>query len=291
MVNMFNRIMMLASGLALVAAPMTAQDPQVIPIGLVESLVKDLSPGKRKIVETDFPDMVKEFTGLSSKVELGADPFTGAKKLASGDWRLGVFQGVEFAWAQQHDSKLQPLMVAMGREKSIHAVLVAKSDSKASGFADFKGKEISLLTGREHNRLFADKGAGGDARKFFAKVNPTSNSEMALDDVLRGKVEAAIVDNSTMESYREIQPGRFKRLKVIAQSEPFPSSVIVYRQGGLSDAVLEKFKTGMLKANDSDKGRDMMANFNIVSFAAPPADYAKQLEEIRKAYPAPKNGK
>lgn len=289
---MLNRMIMIGCGLVLAAAsPAPAQDPQVIPIGLVDSLVKDLSPGKRKIVDSDFPDMVKEFTGLASKVDLGGDAFTGAKKLANGDWRLGVFQGVEFAWVQIQDAKLQPLMVAVGRQKTIHAVLVAKSDSKAGGFADFKGKEINLLTGREHNRLFADKAAGGDANKFFSKVTATSNSEVALDDILRGKVEAAIVDNSTLDSYREIQPGRFKRLKIIAQSEPFPPSVIAYRQGGLSDATLEKFKTGMLKANDSDKGRDMMANFNIVAFAVPPGDYAKQLEEIRKSYPGPGIGK
>jgi len=279
-------------GLVLATAAATiAQDPQVIPIGLADSLVSDLSPGKRKIVETDFPDMVKEFTGFASKVELGGDPWTGAKKLAGGDWRLGVFQGVEFAWLQAQDAKLQPLMVAVGRDKTLHALLIVKSDSKASGIADLKGKEINLLTGREHNRLFANKAAGGDPSKFFAKVNATSNSENAIDDVLRGKAEAAVVDSSALESYREIQPGRFKRLKVIAKSEPFPASVIACRQGGLSDAVLEKFKTGMLKANDSDKGRDMMANFNIVAFAMPPTDFAKQLEEVRKAYPPPGNGK
>ncbi len=262
-----------------------AQDPDVIKIGMVDSLVKDLSPGKQKLIDADFPDMVKEYTGLASKVFQGGDPLSAGQKFVDGQWHLGVFQGVEFAWAQAKDPKLQPLMVAVGREKSIHALLVAKKEGAVASFADLNGRNVKVLQGREHCRLFADKGAGGDAKKHFGKVVATSNAEITLDEILLGKIDAAIVDNAAFENYNDIQPGRFKRMKVLAQSEPFPASVIAYRQGGLSDGVLEKFKTGMLKANDSARGRDLMANFNITAFAAPPADYAKQLGEILKAYP------
>ena len=284
---MKKHIALLASCLVVFAASLTtAKDPDVIHIGMVDSLVKDLSPGKQKIIDADFPDMVKEFTGFGSKVLQGGNPFAGAKKLADGQWHLGVFQGVEFGWAQAKDPKLQPLMVAVGSQNSIHALVVAKKESALKGFDDLKGKAVVVLQGREHCRLFAEKGAGGDAKKSF-KVHGTNNAEMALDDVLRGKYAAAVVDSTAFENYREIQPGRFNRLKMLAQSEAFPASVIAYRQGSLSDKVLNQFKSGMLKANDSAKGRDLMANFNITAFHEPPADYAKQLSAITKAYPAP----
>ena len=73
----------------------------------------------------------------------------------------------------------------------------------------------------------------------------------------------------------------------LAKSEPFPTAVVGYRQGKLSDKVLTQFKTGMLKANDSEKGRDVMANFSITSFEPVAEDYPKQLSAILKAYPVP----
>ena len=285
---MRNRIIVVGCWIVFaVAVPALGQEPAVIHLGMVDSLVKDLSPGKQKLGDADFPDMVKEFTGMQSKVFQGGDPLTAAKKLADGQWHLGIFQGVEFAWAQAPDAKLQPLMVAIGTQKSVHAVLVVKADNNAQGFANLKGKNVALHLGREHCRLFADKESAGDAKKFFGKVVATNNAETTLNEVFFNKIDAAIMDNSAFESFKGIQPGRFNKLKVLAQSEPFPATVIAYRQGGLSEGVLKRFKTGMLKANDSDKGRDMMANFNIVAFAAPPEDYAKQLSAIMKAYPAP----
>ncbi|MCI0684081.1 MAG: PhnD/SsuA/transferrin family substrate-binding protein [Gemmataceae bacterium] len=267
--------------------PAPADDPQVIKIGIVDSLIRDLSPGKQKLLETEFPDLVKEFTGFNSMVSQGGDPFTGGMKLAAGDWHLGVFQGVEFAWAQSKEPKLRPLTIAVARQKSIQALLVAGKDSGFTGFADLKGKDIHVLSAREHCRLFADKGAGGDAREFFGKVLPTNNTEEALDNILRGKVHASVVDNAAMESYDELQPGRFKRLKALAKSEAFPAAVIAYSEGALSQPLLDKFRDGMLRANQTDKGRDAMASFRIAAFEVVPKDYARQLADIVKAYPPP----
>jgi len=280
----------LTSGVWLIVvatAPLAAKDPEVLQIGVVDSLVKDLSPGKRKLLDSEFPSLMLEFTELKCAVLQGGDPVAAGKKLAEGKWHLGVFQGVEFAWAQAKDAKLKPLMIAVGRERQLRAVLVGKKDGSLAGFADLKGKDVQLLQSREHCRLFADKGAKGDAKKFFSNVTGTNSGEGALDAILLGKAQAAIVDNAAWDSYKEINPGRFARLKVLAESEPFPASVIVYRQGVLSDAVLGKFKSGMLKANDSERGRDLMADFRITAFEAVPGDYAKQLSTIAKVYPAP----
>lgn len=267
--------------------PVAAQDPDVIKIGIADSLIKDLTPGKQKLLQTEFPDLVKDFTGFTSEVAQGDGPLSAAKKLAAAEWHLGVFQGVEFAWAQSKDMKLQPLTVAVTRQKAIQALLVALKDSPFTGFADLKGKDVHVLTAREHCRLFTDKGAGGNAEQFFGKLLPTNNTEEALDNILRGKVQAAIVDNSALESYEELQPGRFKRLKVVTKSESFPPAVIASYQGVLSQQLLSKFRDGMLQANQTEKGRDAMANFRIASFEVVPPDYQRQLDEIVKAYPAP----
>ena len=166
-------------------------------------------------------------------------------------------------------------------------MLVVKKDSPLTGFADLKGKDVNILgNAKAHCRLFADKGAQGDAKSFFGKLIRTDSSESALDDILLGKVQAAIVDNIALDNYKDLNPGRFNNLKVLVQSEVFPTGVIAYQQGSISDRTLETFRQGLLKANNNDKGRDTMATFQISSLEVVPNDYQQQVTAILKAYPA-----
>ncbi len=273
--------------LLLALAPLGAKDPDVIQVGIVESLIKDLSPGKRKVIDSDFPDLVKDFTGFKSKADLGGDADTAVKNLEAGKWQLAVLQGVEFAWVQSKDPNLQPLMLAIDRQKALYALLVTGKDNSVQGFKDLQGKKVALLDAKEHCRLFAEKNAGGDPAKFFGKLEAVSSGESALDDILLKKVDADVVDNVALDSYKDINPGRFARLKVVAKSEQFPATVIVYRKGGLSEEALAKFRDGMLKANSTEKGRDAMANFRVTAFEPVPPDYPQELASVRKAYPPP----
>jgi ABC-type phosphate/phosphonate transport system substrate-binding protein len=275
------------AGVACAAGTLLGGDPEVINIGIVESLVRDISPGRKKFLETEFSQMVQDFTGLKSKIFQGGDALEATKKMEQGQWHMTVMQGIEFAWAQSRDPKLQPLMVAVYKQKTTRAQLVTKKDSAVKGFADLKGKAVLVLT-KEHSRLFADKETQGNAKDFFGKVVTESNVETALDAVLLDKVVAAVVDTNGMETYKEIFPGRYNRLKVIAESDPFPAGVIVYRQGMLGEKILNSFRTGMLKANQSSQGRETMAMFRITAFEPVPSDYAQIVSSILKAYPAPK---
>jgi ABC-type phosphate/phosphonate transport system substrate-binding protein len=261
--------------------------PEVVQIGIVDSLVVSLSPGKRKLLDAELPDLVLEFTGLKSRALQGGDPLTAVKKLAAGEWHLGLFQGVEFAWAQAADPKVKPLLLAINRQPTVHALLVAKSDSPVKGFANLKGKNVHILQSREHCRLFAAKAAQGDAKQFFGQAIPTTSVEEALDDILLDKVQAAVVDDVGLETYKQVHPGRFKRLKILAKSESFPPTVIAYYEGGLNEGIVNKFRAGMLKANDSTRGREAMADVRITAFESIPASFAELLKSVLKAYPPP----
>lgn len=284
---MRNRVFTLGCYLILVGATVAqVGDPKALNIGLVDSLVKELAAGRRELLDTEFPAMVKRFTGFGSRAVQGGDPFVAVKKLATGEWQFAVMPGVEFAWAKEKDPKLVPLLLAVNRSATIHAVLVGKKGNALEGFNDLKGKEVHILQGREHCRLFANKGAGGDAGKFFGKVTRMSSVEATLNDVLRDKVQAAVVDSAALEMFEELNPGRFKDLKVLAKSEAFPAITIAYYEGGVNAATIKRFREGMLKANDNDQGQNALANVNLTAFEAVPADYAKLLEGIRKAYPS-----
>lgn len=262
-------------------------DPEMLRIGIVESVAEDKSPRYREIFAPELNKLVKEFTGFRSVALQGLDAFTAAKQLEDEKWHLGVFTAVEFAWVQKKYPNLEPLMLAITEEKALQATLVVRTGSDIKSFADLKGKDVAILESRLPCRLFADKGVPQQPRNTFARFFQYPNGEDALDAVLRGKVKAAIVDTPSLRQFQDLYPGRFKLLTILARSPSFPPPVIVYRRGALSAGVLKKFQNGMLKANQSVKGREALATFHILRFGEVPKDFANTLAKIAKTYPPP----
>ncbi len=263
-----------------------AQPPAKVHIGMVPSFTADLSTGQQKFLGEEFPLLVKDFTGLPGQLDKTASVQELADKMAAGTAQFGVFQGIEFAEAQAKNPELQPLLLSIYRTPLIKAALVVKKDSAFQSFADLSGKEVAFLKeGKEHIRRYAQKEAGGDPAKFFAKIVAPANAEAALDAILFGKVQAALVDNATLEIYKEVNPGKFNRLKTIGESATFPPAVIAYIPKKADDALVTQFKNGMMSANQSAKGRDIMGTFKISSFVAVTPGFEKTLAEIRAAYP------
>lgn len=265
--------------------------PDTIRIGLVTSLFRDVPAPLIELAKQPFRTLMRDQTGLNGEMAVGGDPMTLAKLLQQDKLHLGVFHGVEFAWAQERYPELRPLVIAINRQRVLHANLVVREDSTATTFADFKDKKISLpRRSREHCHLFLQRlctEAGCDAAAIAAQTVGHVNVEDALDDVLRGKVQAAIVDSVSLESYELVKPGCHARLKVFKQSEAFPAAVIVYHQGALDAATLKCFREGMMNANATAKGRDLMAMWKLTGFEEIPGDFQKNLESIRLAYPNP----
>jgi len=181
---------------------------------------------------------------------------------------------------------LQPLLVAIYRTADVKAVLVAKKDSPYRSFADLKGKDVAIVKeGKEHIRRYARKEAGGEPASFFGKVITPSDSEAALDAVLLDKVQAALVDRASLDIYKEVNPGRFQRLKIVGESASFPPAVVAFNPKQIDGSTAARFKQGMLKANQTAKGRDVMANFKITAFELAPAHFEQSLASVRKQYP------
>src|ERR1043166_3301594 len=88
--------------------PLAGGDPPVFHVGMVDSLIKDLTQGKKELLDTDFPSLVEEFTGFKSDLIKGGDAFDAAKSVAAGKWHLGVMPGVEFAWIHADNPQLKP---------------------------------------------------------------------------------------------------------------------------------------------------------------------------------------
>ncbi len=284
-----------ASLLGLVALGATERRPGAAPsymrIGLVSSLFRDVSPSLLQVSLQPFSSLVRSQTGIDGRPVIGGTALEVAKQLQDDKVQFAVFHGFEFAWAQEKYPELRPLVIAINRHRQLRAMLVTRYDNASKTLEEFKGKKLALpQKSREHCHLYLEKllrGCAATAKEFFAATVAHPNPEEALDDVLRKKVDVAVVDGVSLECYRRTKPGCYSGLKVVQRSPAFPAAVVAYRAGALDAATVAQFRDGLLRANQNATSRDLMLMWRMTAFEAVPADYQRNLTDIRKEFPCP----
>jgi len=276
----------LAVLMVLLAAAVRAGDSKidVLQIGTSGHLSAEKDPSKEKGALKTLQDFIKEQTGLNNNIANEKDWRELADKMAKKEIHVGVFQGYEFAWAQEKYPELKPLALAVNVARYPVAFVVGRKDGDLKGVADLKGKTVTQPDiGQPYLRLYLEQAAGKDV-----KVATHPNVEDCLDDVVDGKAQAAVVDRGGLEAYKRRKPGRFNQLKELAKSEPFPPVVLAVYGKVIDDVTLTRFRTGLLGAGKLEKGKTVMTLFRINSFELPPDDFTKVLEQTRKSYPPAK---
>lgn len=262
-----------------------------VKIGIVNSLFKDTPPALMGVLSRPLKALMEAQTGVSGDLQLAGDAFDLASKLKKNELQLGVFHGFEFAWAQQQYPELKPLVISVAHHRLLHAHLVVKKDSPASSAGDLKGQTIALpAVSRAHLHLYLERrcpAPGSDPKKFFARIARPGDPEDALDDVVDGVVQGAIVERLALDRYQQNKPARAEKLRVLNQSETFPASVIAYYPGSLEETILKRFREGLVTADRSERSRELLKMCRITGFEEVPADYEQLLLEIARAYPAP----
>ncbi len=267
----------------------------VLRIGTSGKLTSETSTTKEKSALQTLQGFIKDETGFNNEIIRQKNWAELADKMAQGQLQLGVFQGYEFAWAQAKHSGLKPLAVAVDVYTYPVVYVVARKDNKATNFAGLQGQTLSLpAVGHGYLNLFVERQSqaqGKDLKSFFAKIVSPDNYEDALDDVVDGVAQAAVVDRSGLEAFKRRKPARFNRLKEVARSQPFPPGVVAYSEGRLDQATLQRFRDGLLSAAQKEKGRTLLTLFHLTGFVAVPRDFDQVLARTRKDYPPPNGTK
>ena len=276
---------LLALAALAVCLPARAADPPGdINISVVQSMFRETPPALAKVLARPLTNIITRRTGLTGgDVDVAPDALALADQLKAGKCQLGVFHGFEFAWARKHNPNLVPLVVTVYPTGSPKAVVVVHADHKARKLADLKGTSIAVPKGsRGHCYLYLD---GEDA--FMASGSPPANAEEALTAVVAGTSPATVVDAAALVGFEKLQPGAFKNLRVLAESECFPQNVIAYQKGLLAEPSAAKLREALTDAHTTAAGKQIMMLWNIVKFDPVPRDYDDQLERVAKAYPTP----
>ena len=278
----------LVHGLALTAR---ATPPNPVKVGMPKTFFRDANPAIVRLVTIPFNSLMRAQTGMNGRLMLIDDPMVLAKQLNDKEKHLAVFHGFEFAWAQEKYPALRPLMIAINMDRELSACLITRNDKNLSDFASAKGKTVSVpRQSRGHCHLFLERKCeelGCQPDSFFSKVIRHPDIETALDAVVLGDVECLVVDEVALKCYREIKPGCFNRLKVVHKSPIFPAAVIAYREGSLSKSTLNRFKTGMIRAKQNIRARNLMMMMKLTGFEAIPNNFTNLVSSIRREYPSP----
>src|SRR5262249_10131646 len=217
------------------------------------SFFRDVPEAQIGVLVPPFQKLMQGQTGLPSELGKPTDPDDLAEQLLKDQVQLGIFQGVEFAWMREKHPGLRPLVIAVNQHRNRQALLLVRQDSPADTFADLKGKVLAISKrSREHVHLFAERRCqklGQKPAQFFSRLATPDNIEEALDDVVDGSVDAAVVDSVGLACYQRRKPGRFAKLKELLKSEWFPDTVVAYHRGALDDATVRSFRDGLAKAD------------------------------------------
>ncbi len=274
-----------------VTAAARAEDKPAVNLkmGMLQGMFKDIQPAMVQALSKPFRELVFKQTGFTGDVDLCPDAMTLIEKLKEKKLQIGVFHGHEFAWAQKKCPDLLPIVVTIPPGGKAQSMIVVNQDCKATTVADLADEPITLPRGtKAYSFVFMDKcrlGLGKTIAKPVTKVGMTT--EDLLNAVVLGEVAAALVDASTLDGYQTLQPGAFKQLKILAKSEVFPSAVVAYRKGSISEDDAAKLRKGLATANQNPSGKLLMTLWNLKGLEEPPADYQQKLDAILKAYPAP----
>jgi ABC-type phosphate/phosphonate transport system substrate-binding protein len=262
----------------------------ILRIGSSGSMTSSSTVKEEDALET-LRSFLKEETGMDNKIVREKNWQEVADKIVKQELQIGVFKGYEFAWAQEKVPTLKPLMLAVKVNRYPAAFLIANRDNKAADFAGLAGQSLSIPnTGAGFPELFVEREAQAKGKKlaaFFSKITTPAEPEDAIDDVVDGVVQASVIDQAVLEAYKRRKPGRFAKLKLVAQSPPFTSPVIAYKDKDLDAATLETFRNGLIKASTRERGQKMLTMFRLTRFEAPADDFAKVLAETLKKYPPP----
>jgi ABC-type phosphate/phosphonate transport system substrate-binding protein len=260
-----------------------------IKIGMVQSMFRDVQPTVIYALARPFRMLMERQTGLSGDFDICPDCVSMAKKLNDRKLEVGVLHGHEFAWIKAKFPEIEPITIAQPQGGIVQAYIVVAAESEVKRPAELEGEALLIPRGSKgHIFVYLDKIRAG-LPKTALKTAPKNGltPEEALNAVSNGEHAAVVVDAANYSSYRELQPGAAKRLRILAQSERFPASVLLTRKGTLAAATLEKLREGLTTAHKTSTYKPLLMMWNLKGFDTVPADYNAQLDLCLKNYPMP----
>ncbi len=290
----FSRMLVvLAIGGGLTSQLMYAGEPAAptVHIGMIQTLFRGSDSRAMLAMSEPFGRMLHAQTGLRGELSVAENGEDLARQLADGRMHLGFLHGIEYAWIKEKHPELKTLLLAFNQTIRLKGFVLVREDCSAQGIAELQGKPLAFpVRSLNHCHLFLHetiREAGLTPAGFFAEMPAPANTMAALDAVVDGTAAVTVVDGVSFDLYRERKPGRANRLRVLRESEYFPTATVIYRPGTVDESVLRKFRDGMTTAHQRVLGRQLLNLWRLSEFSEVPAEYHELLADVARRHPKP----
>ncbi|HMP02752.1 MAG TPA: PhnD/SsuA/transferrin family substrate-binding protein [Gemmatales bacterium] len=234
-----------------------------------------------------FSNLVQKDLTVQAEFEIVDDIPQLKEALAGGRVQIAVMPGLSYGWLRQKFEDVRPLLVATMDSPTLQAVTLVAEKSPLKNLCDLKGQPAALPKRPPlYLRVFLEREWGQPAEKFVVPKE-LDNAEEAIEAVIDGAVQAAILPRAAVDAYADRKPGRFKRVRVLSESPEFPLPVVAYCRAGADLNAVQKFETALLKADETAEGRQALTLWRLRGFAKPPADYDELARKVGAQFPAP----
>jgi ABC-type phosphate/phosphonate transport system substrate-binding protein len=239
-------------------------------IGSSSTLNEDIPESVAATLRATLAAYIHSKTSLETEIVPEKSYEDLAAKLDKGHYQVGMFTGFEFAWVHNKYPKLLPVAIAVNGQRHRYAYVFVRHDSKITEFAGLKGQTIALpLANEPFLRLYVHRQTQvqiGEAPKtFFGQITTPGNMEAALDDVVDGSTQAAVIDRIGLEAYQRRKPGRFNQLKELTKSRPCLSPVVASCEGNIDPATLRRFLDSLLNTDKKKVGQTLPCHRHAAS--------------------------
>jgi len=214
-----------------------------------------------------------------------------AKRLQHQEIHLAIMTGIEFGWNRTEYPELLPLVIAYVTDIRVKACLLAPADSKAKDIIDLKGQSCIFPQRLQHHPFVylhqEIVEAGGVPKGFFDRTPGASDTDDGIEKVLAKEAPAILVDADSWNVFQERKPGRARKIKVLDQSNAFPTTAILYHPAKWKEKDIAVHKRALCTAHERPFSRQILNFCGIKEFVPYTTDYQNVVNTIVREIPQP----
>jgi ABC-type phosphate/phosphonate transport system substrate-binding protein len=199
--------------------------------------------------------------------------------------------GIEYGWVHSRYPGLVPLATVFASDIRLGACVLVRTDSQAKSLQDVKGQTIALPKRLQyHTHVFlhlAIQKLGAEPQGFFAHALPSADVDAGIESVVENEAAAILVDTDSWKTYQERKPGRSQKLRILIQSQPFPTAAVLYQRQTWDEKELQQIEEILCTAHLKAFTRQILNFWRISKFVKYTEEYEQVVKDIVRDIPNP----
>lgn len=260
-------------------------------IGISESLIRgQMSPAAAPVLLQPMAEVFSLPGKQAAHFQVGQPPGL-AKQLQDSSLQLGIMPGIEYGWIHPQHPSLVPLATVFASDIRLGACVLVRGDRQTKSLRDLKGQTIALPKRLQyHTHVFlhlAIQKLGADPQAFFAHALASGDVDAGIESVVDNEAAAVLVDTDSWKTYQERKPGRSQKLRMLIQSQPFPTAAVLYQRQSWDEKELLQIEEILCTAHLKAFTRQILNFWRISKFVKYTDEYEQVVRAIVRDIPDP----